>query len=231
MTKKQIIIIAVSSFLAIMIVIGGVFLIRFLQTQKLQSFAPDSGGNPTDKTDKTDKTNTKQQELVKKELEMLAARPQDTDGDGLSDEEEKTLGTDINNADTDGDGFPDYYEVKILKQDPLVPDDIYKNRPKPTQVNPQDSQKNTQDSDGDGLTDGVETNTGTFNGSGDTGTDPNDADSDGDGLTDGEEVNIFGTDPNVVNTFSIPDPALKAAIEAELWVTDPTVLYMLNFTT
>lgn len=44
------------------------------------------------------------------------------------------------------------------------------------------------DSDGDGLSDCVETNTGRFIDSRDTGTDPLRADSDGDGLGDGEEV-------------------------------------------
>ena len=49
----------------------------------------------------------------------------------------------------------------------------------------------TDDSDGDGLTDGEEANV--------FGTDPSKADSDGDQLTDGEEV-VFGTDPNDVDT-------------------------------
>ena len=49
--------------------------------------------------------------------------------------------------------------------------------------------------DGDGLLDGVETNTGVFLGPGDTGTDPALADTDGDGFDDGLEVSA-GTDPN-----------------------------------
>lgn len=44
------------------------------------------------------------------------------------------------------------------------------------------------DRDGDGLADCVETNTGRFIDSSDTGTDPDLADTDGDGITDGEEV-------------------------------------------
>jgi len=55
------------------------------------------------------------------------------------------------------------------------------------------------DSDVDGLCDVVETNTGTYNGPNDTGTDPNNPDSDGDGLNDGEEV-AFGSDPNMFDT-------------------------------
>jgi YD repeat-containing protein len=51
--------------------------------------------------------------------------PLDSDGDGLSDEDERRLGTDPFNPDTDGDGYPDGLEV-ALGSDPLdarsVPD-------------------------------------------------------------------------------------------------------------
>lgn len=46
----------------------------------------------------------------------------DSDGDGLSDEEEVRLGTDPNNPDTDGDGLLDGEEVNQYKTDPLDPD-------------------------------------------------------------------------------------------------------------
>jgi len=46
------------------------------------------------------------------------------------------------------------------------------------------------DSDGDGLLDGVETNTGVFVDETDTGIDPNNPDTDGDGLWDGTEVEM-----------------------------------------
>ena len=54
-----------------------------------------------------------------------------------------------------------------------------------------------QDADGDGLPDSVETNTGTYNGPSDTGTDPNVPDTDGDGLNDGAEVNTYATNPTL----------------------------------
>lgn len=42
----------------------------------------------------------------------------DSDGDGLSDEDEQKLGTDPNNPDTDGDGLLDGDEVEEYKTDP-----------------------------------------------------------------------------------------------------------------
>ena len=57
----------------------------------------------------------------------------DTDNDGLTDEEEKLLGTNPNEPDTDGDGLYDREEIKVYKTNPLNPD-----------------------TDGDGFTDGQE---------------------------------------------------------------------------
>ena len=53
----------------------------------------------------------------------------------------------------------------------------------------------TTDTDGDGLLDAVETNTGTYVSPTDTGTNPTIQDTDGDGRNDGQEV-YLGTDPN-----------------------------------
>ena len=48
--------------------------------------------------------------------------PVDSDQDGLTDEEEGTLGTNINNIDTDSDGLFDREEVRVYKTNPLAPD-------------------------------------------------------------------------------------------------------------
>ena len=56
---------------------------------------------------------------------MVAGGALDTDGDGLTDQEEAQLGTDPKNPDTDGDGLTDGEEVKVYKTDPLNPDTDY----------------------------------------------------------------------------------------------------------
>lgn len=66
-------------------------------------------------------------------LQEEPVQPVDTDGDGLTDEEEAALGTDPNIADTDGDGLNDAEEVRVWQTDPL-----------------------NEDTDQDGFTDGSE---------------------------------------------------------------------------
>ncbi|TAL19964.1 hypothetical protein EPN90_02020 [Patescibacteria group bacterium] len=61
----------------------------------------------------------------------------DTDGDGLTDAEEQSFGTDPSKTDTDGDGLTDFEEVRTWQTDPLNPD-----------------------TDGDGYQDGVEVKNG-----------------------------------------------------------------------
>lgn len=68
---------------------------------------------------------------------VLVNQVKDTDGDGLSDDEEKDLGTDHNKTDSDNDGLFDREEVKVYKTDPKDPD-----------------------TDGDGMVDGQEVKQG-----------------------------------------------------------------------
>jgi len=105
----------------------------------------------------------------------------DTDLDGLLDNEEDIIGTDPDNPDTDGDGVQDGQEVNTDNTDPLDDCDSVGGTP-----------LDTSDCDNDGLTTEEEN---------ELGTNPNQADTDGDGLTDGEEVLIVD-DPS---TTAIPE--------------------------
>jgi len=56
--------------------------------------------------------------IITKPIEMAP----DADGDGLTDKEEATPGTDKNKSDTDSDGLSDREEVKVYLTNPLKPD-------------------------------------------------------------------------------------------------------------
>jgi len=82
----------------------------------------------------------------------------DTDNDGLTDEQEQQLGTDINKADTDGDGYNDKQELDG-GYDPLMPggklDSDRDGLSDPGEKCWQSDAKNP-DTDGDGYLDGQE---------------------------------------------------------------------------
>lgn len=199
MTRKQLIIL-VAIIAGIGVIIGGIFLIRYFQARSLDTLdAPQqaqtqNGERPTpDAEQPTDGE-------IQAELDMLAERPTDTDGDGLTDEQEAEHGTNPEYGDTDNDGYSDYEEVMLLNQDPLSEDDPYARRQSveesradriertgPAPSDAEEDATDTTDTDGDGLTDQEETGFGT---------NANNPDSDGDGLSDGEEIVVYRTDPN-----------------------------------
>ncbi|MDU6681607.1 MAG: LPXTG cell wall anchor domain-containing protein, partial [Varibaculum cambriense] len=137
----------------------------------------------------------------------------DSDGDGISDEREKELGTDPNNPDTDGDGLTDGQEAgtDVDKDGKVVKDE--NGKPKVDDSKATKTDPKNPDTDGDGINDGDEVN-GTknpFKGdkadpNGKPGnTDPNNADTDGDGINDGDEVTGAknggkATNPNKADT-------------------------------
>ncbi|HEY3546992.1 MAG TPA: VWA domain-containing protein, partial [Propionicimonas sp.] len=104
----------------------------------------------------------------------------DSDGDGLSDEYERLIGTDPTLADTDGDGFSDLLEDRLRNAgfDPLNPGDA------DCAITPTDDY-NRRDDDGDGLRNCEERFLGTS---------PRVFDTDADGVPDGLEV-LFGMNP------------------------------------
>ncbi len=108
----------------------------------------------------------------------------DTDHDGLTDPVEIKEGTNPNLGDTDQDGVDDDLEI-YYGSDPLTPDDNYSPLPDL-------GVQQLIDSDGDGLWDVDEQNT--------YGTNPYEWDTDGDGLSDRQEITETATDPNLYDT-------------------------------
>ena len=95
----------------------------------------------------------------------------DSDGDGLSDEFDLSIGIDPRQPDTDGDGMHDGWEHKNGFNPSINNDDV--------SVDSDPTNDSDYDADGDGLSNKDEA---------DYGTNPLNSDSDGDGVSDGKEV-------------------------------------------
>lgn len=81
---------------------------------------------------------------------------QDTDGDGLTNDQELQSGTDANNADTDGDGISDGDELRTYRTDPIRFDTDNDELTDGDEVYIYKTNPNIRDTDGDGYLDGVE---------------------------------------------------------------------------
>ena len=125
--------------------------------------------------------------------------PGDTDGDGLPDGQEGTIGTDPNNPDTDNDGLTDGQEVNVHGTDPLDADTDNDGLSDGAEVNVHGTDPKDRDTDNDRITDGREVSgvriKERFEVCGKKArtailvrTDPLSKDTDKDGLTDGKEV-------------------------------------------
>jgi outer membrane protein OmpA-like peptidoglycan-associated protein len=144
-------------------------------------------------------------------ITLVAESPNaDPDLDGLTNAEEKQLGTNKKVADTDGDGLNDGDEVRKYKTDPLKVDSDNDGLKDGDEVRLEKTDPNKADTDGDGLTDGDELTKYK--------TDPLKADTDGDGLKDGEEVTKYKTDPLKADTDG---DGLKDGEEVTKYKTDP----------
>jgi hypothetical protein len=89
-------------------------------------------------------------------LYKIAAERADSDGDGLTNKIEESLGTDKNNPDSDGDGLSDGAEVNTYKTDPLVADSDGDGLGDGSEVNTYGTQPLVNDTDGDSVNDGDE---------------------------------------------------------------------------
>lgn len=86
----------------------------------------------------------------------VSGGPLDSDGDGLSDQEELQIGTDPKNPDTDGDGLTDGEEVKKYFTDPLNPDTDYDGLTDGAEVYNHKTNPLERDTDKGGVADGHE---------------------------------------------------------------------------
>ncbi|MCC6795078.1 MAG: PQQ-dependent sugar dehydrogenase [Candidatus Hydrogenedentes bacterium] len=134
----------------------------------------------------------------------------DTDGDGLIDTLETTLGTNPNDSDSDDDGLTDGVEVNTHLTDPLDSDSDNDNLSDGVEVNTHGTNPKKSDTDNDGLSDGTEINTHT--------TDPKKSDTDGDGLSDGAEINTHATNPKDTDS---DDDGLSDGAEVNTHTTNP----------
>ncbi|MFZ1729394.1 MAG: OmpA family protein [Bacteroidota bacterium] len=135
----------------------------------------------------------------------------DTDGEGLSDDEEEKIGTDPRNPDTDGDGLNDFQEVRTYNTDPLKADTDSDNLTDYDEIFKHSTSPVKTDTDSDGLNDGEEIARKT---------DPQSPDTDKDGLIDGDEVKDSKTNPLSADT---DEDGLRDGDEVQKFSTNPLV--------
>jgi outer membrane protein OmpA-like peptidoglycan-associated protein len=116
----------------------------------------------------------------------------DDDQDGVTNGQERRVGTNPQTPDTDGDGLPDGDEIKKYKTNPLRTDTDSDGLSDGDEIMKYQTSPTKYDSDGDGLPDGEEV--AKYH------TEPTKPDTDGDGLTDGDEVRRYHTDPLKVDS-------------------------------
>jgi len=133
----------------------------------------------------------------------------DTDKDGLSNDEERRIGTDPFNPDTDADGLTDYEEVRTYATNPLKADTDGDNLNDLAELRQHLTDPLKADTDSDNLNDGEELARRT---------DPLKPDTDGDGLLDGDEVTLYRTEPTRVDT---DEDGLSDGDEIRKYKTDP----------
>jgi TolB protein len=119
------------------------------------------------------------------QTQAVAIGQEDSDGDGLTNNQEVSLGTDPLNPDTDRDELLDGDEVNNRRTDPLNADTDGDGLSDGEEVIRRSTDPLNPDTDGDALNDGDEVQRGT---------NPLNPDTDQDGLRDSDEVNL-GTDP------------------------------------
>jgi len=145
----------------LIIILGLVIASRFLNIPALSNILDNQGSQTTEEV----KDGTKKDIDGTKE-KPLAGDNFDTDGDGLTDEKEKEIGTDIFLPDTDGDGLMDGEEYSKFKTNPLKEDSDNDGLSDSQEILKYKTDPNNPDTDGDTYSDGSEVENG-YNPNGD----------------------------------------------------------------
>ena len=141
-----------------------------------------------DRANRSDKNATKQGVLGVVEVIV-----DDSDGDGISDEDEINIyGTNPNSNDTDSDGLLDGEEINIYDTNVTNPDTDGDGLSDGEEIHTYETNASNPDSDNDGLNDEVEVHTYRTN--------PINPDTDGDCLLDGFEILYYETNATNVDT-------------------------------
>jgi len=135
--NKKYIIIGVVAIVALIIIFIAMVVLAYFKAQEpvtqinpLPAASPAGTGvetttEPSESTIETDLATTTpsmDSGADEQESEFILDEIIDTDGDGLTDGEEKRLGTDPNSEDSDGDGLADRQEVRVYRTDPTNSD-------------------------------------------------------------------------------------------------------------
>lgn len=130
--------IGVIVIIILMLILGGMIVLAYMKSQQAAAPVPPAAdtlgetgtAQPADAADVPSETPTTTLpadsgatddagDPADEQSDLLLDAIRDTDNDGLTDEEEKRLGTDWQAADTDGDGLFDRQEIRIYATDPL----------------------------------------------------------------------------------------------------------------
>ncbi|MDD5749251.1 MAG: hypothetical protein PHO91_00490 [Patescibacteria group bacterium] len=152
-SPKQKIIIVLSVFFLLLLA-GGAFYYFVFRSD----FLPEGGGLPIEQPPVNGQNGNGDEPPIDVDpiIDIGDDRFLDSDLDGLSDAEERALGTNPYDPDTDNDGVLDYDEVRVYRTNPLLADTDGDGLTDYEEIFIYGTDPNNPDTDRDGYSDGVE---------------------------------------------------------------------------